>query len=98
MVQWIRICLTKQGTHVQSLPQADSTFLGTTKPVCHSYCAHALGPMSCNYEACTPWSSVLCNKISHCSEKAEHRNWRAGLLSATAESPCVATKTQCKQS
>ena len=32
VVQWLRICLTVEGTRVWSLVQEDSTFHGTTKP------------------------------------------------------------------
>ena len=40
MVQWIRICLPKQGTLVQSLVWEDSTYWGAIKPVCHNYWTH----------------------------------------------------------
>ena len=32
---WVRICLSMEGTQVQSLVQEDSTCLGVTKPVSH---------------------------------------------------------------
>ena len=36
VVQWIGICLTVQGTHVQSLVQVDPTCRGSAKPVNHN--------------------------------------------------------------
>ena len=37
VVQWLRICLSMQGTWVQSLVQEHPTCLGATKPVHHNY-------------------------------------------------------------
>ena len=68
VVQWLRICLPMQETHVQSLAQED--------PTCHE----AAQPVCCNYWACTLellrlacWSPralepVLCNERSHRNE------------------------------
>ena len=41
VVKCLRICLSMQGTWVQTLVWEDSTCLGATKPVCPSYWAHA---------------------------------------------------------
>ena len=40
---------------------------------------------------------VLRNKRSHCNEKTAHHNEEQPQLTATRESPCAATKTQCVQ-
>ena len=40
---------------------------------------------------------VVHNRISHCDETPVHRNKERPLLTATKESPRVATKTQCGQ-
>ena len=61
MVQWLGIHLPMQGTQVQSLVWEDSTCQGATKPMHHSYWAHALEPM-------------LHSKRSHHSEKPAHHN------------------------
>ena len=37
VVQWLRICLPRQETQVQSLIQEDSTCYGATKPLCQNY-------------------------------------------------------------
>ena len=55
VVQWLRICLAKQGTPVRSLVWEDPTCCGGTKPVRHNYWAH--GPQqeeSLQWEALTP--------------------------------------------
>ena len=47
VVQWLRICLSMQGTRVQSLVQEHPTCLGATKPVHHNYeslCSRACAP------------------------------------------------------
>ena len=63
VVQWLRICLSVQGTRVRSLVQEDSTCRGTARPLHHYW-----GPR-------TP-EPVLCNKRSHCSEKPTHSSQR----------------------
>ena len=40
MVQWLGICLSLQGTWVQSLVREDSTCHRATKPMGHNYWAH----------------------------------------------------------
>ena len=37
MVQWLRICMPRQGTHIQPLVQEDPMFYGATKPMYHNY-------------------------------------------------------------
>ena len=37
VVQWLRIRLPMQGTHVRSLVRDDPTCCGATKPVRHNY-------------------------------------------------------------
>ena len=41
VIQWLRVCLTIQGTWVQSLVQKDSTCCRITKPVHHNRGARA---------------------------------------------------------
>ena len=50
VVQWLRICLSMQGTLVWSLLKENSTCLGATKPMCHNYRAHTLEPTLCTRE------------------------------------------------
>ena len=38
--QWLRICLSMQGTWVWSLVREDSTCCWATKPMCHNYWVH----------------------------------------------------------
>ena len=40
MVQWLRICMPRQGTHIQPLVQEDPMFYGATKPMYHNYWAY----------------------------------------------------------
>ena len=56
-VQWLRICLLMQGMSVWSLIWEDPASLGTTKPECYNYWAHALE------------HPVFHNKRNHCNEK-----------------------------
>ena len=37
LAQWLRICLSIQGTRVQSLVQEDPTCHGAAKPMHHNY-------------------------------------------------------------
>ena len=37
VVQWLRICLSRQGTQVQSLVREDPTYCEGTKPMSHTY-------------------------------------------------------------
>ena len=48
VVRWLWICLTLQGTPVQSLIREDATCHGATKPMSRNYWACALEPMLCN--------------------------------------------------
>ena len=104
VAQWLRIRLPMQGTRVWALVREDPTCCGATKPVGHNYWACTLEPMSHNYWALMPQllkpmrlEPVLCNKRSHCNEKPTHRNEEKPPLTATRESPSIATKTQCSQ-
>ena len=56
VVQWLRICLTMQGTQVQSLVWEDLTCHGATKPMHHNHWASTLEPSSHNY-----WAHVTCS-------------------------------------
>ena len=104
VAQWLRIRLTRQGIRVRALVREDPTCRRATKPVHHSYWACALEPVSHNYRAHVPQllkpthlEPMLCNKRSHHNEKPAHCNKELPLLSATRESLCTATKTQCSQ-
>ena len=81
VAQWLRICLTMQGTQVRALVREDPTCRGATKPVHHNYWACVLEPASHNYWAHVPQllkparlEPVLRNKRSHCNEKPMHCN------------------------
>ena len=81
VAQWLRICLTMQGTQVRALVREDPTCRGATKPVHHNCWACVLEPASHNYWAHVPQllkparlEPVLRNKRSHCNEKPMHCN------------------------
>ena len=57
VVQWLRICLSMQGTQVQCLIWENPTWFGATKL------------MSCNYWSPCTLEPVLCNKRNHCKKK-----------------------------
>ena len=78
VVQWLRLCLSMQGTPVWSLVWKDITCCRATKPMCHNCWAHALEP-------------ALCNKSYH-NEKPMHHN-QEQPPHVTRESPHVAMKT-----
>ena len=61
VVQWLRICLSTQGTRAQALVREDPTCRGATKPMRQNCWACALEP-------------VLRNKRSHRNEKPAHHN------------------------
>ena len=92
VAQWLRIHLPMQGIQVRALVREDPTCRGATKPVRHNYWAHMLQLLK---PVCL--EPVLCNKRNHRNEKPTHRNEEWPPLTATRESPRVATKTQCSQ-
>ena len=49
VVQWLRICLSIQGTQVQALVREDATCCRATRPVRHSYGACAPEPAGHSY-------------------------------------------------
>ena len=65
VVQWLRICLPRQGTRVRALVREDLTCHGATKPVRHNYWARVpqllkptrLEPMLCNKEKPPQWEA-----------------------------------------
>ena len=104
VAQWLRICLSMQGTRVRALVQEDPTCRGATKPVHHNYWACALELMSHNYWASMPQllkltclEPMFCNKRSHHNEKPAHRNQEELPLATTRESPHAEMKTQRSQ-
>ena len=92
VVQWLRIHLPMQGTWVWSLVWEDPTCRRATKPVRHNYRARVMQLLK---PACL--EPMLRNKRSHHNEKPAHCSEELPLLAATRESPCTATKTQCRQ-
>ena len=82
MAQWLRLCLSMQGTQVQSLVREDPTCHGAAKPMHHSYWnLRNPGPMCHNYRLCVLqlWKPVhqepmLCNKRSQLNEEPVHHN------------------------
>ena len=69
VAQWLRIRPPMQGTRVGALVREDPTYRGTTKPLRHSYWAHA--PQLLRSACLGP---VLCSKRSHRNEKPTHCN------------------------
>ena len=98
VAQWLRIRLPMQGTGVRALVQEDPTCRRATKPVCHNYWACALQPACRN-----SWSPRAATTGAHALQQEKPLQWEARalqgkpLLTATRESPCTATKTQCSQ-
>ena len=63
MVQWLRICLPKQGTQVQFLVQVDLTCHRAAKPTHTNYWSpHTLEPMLCNRRSHHHEKPVNCNQ------------------------------------
>ena len=90
LAQWLRICLTMQGTWVWAMVREDPTCRGATKPVRHNYWACALEPASHNYWACALeaashnyWSSCTYSPCSATREATAVRSPRT----ATESSP-----------
>ena len=84
MVQWLRMCLSIQGTWVWSLVQEDTTCQGATKLMCHKYWSlrvastEAHVPGACapqekppQWEACTPQQKVA--PTCHSQRKPAHQ-------------------------
>ena len=66
VAQQSRICLPVQETQVQSPVQEDPTCCGATKPVHHSYWAHALEPVSCVPQSLRPATRSYCSEKHAC--------------------------------
>ena len=103
VAQWLRIRLSMQETWVRALVQEDPTCCGATKHMCQNYWACTLEPTSHNYWTHAPQllkppclEPVLRKERSHQNEEPSHRNEEQPPLAATRESPCAATKTQCR--
>ena len=84
VVQWVRICMPKQGTQVWSLAWEDSTCRGATNPTCHNYWACALEPACCSYWSYAPrartlqhWETCTATKSSPCSPRLEESSCKA---------------------
>ena len=79
VVQWLRICLPTQGTHVRALVREDPTCHRATKPVSHNYWARVLQllkparlePMLTTREATAMGSPCTAMKSSPCSTQLE---------------------------
>ena len=72
MAQWLKICLSVQGTQVRPLIQEDCTSHRATKPVRHNYCAGALSLCPATRGAHTPQP-----------EKAFAQKWRLRVATKT---------------
>ena len=66
VVQWIRICLSMQGTQVWSLVWEDSTCLGATKPMDHNYWSPR------TYSLCSTTRGATSIRRLHTSVKTQH--------------------------
>ena len=88
VVQLLRVCLTIQGSQVQSLVQEDAACHRATEPVNYNYWACALEPSDSNYWAHTPPSLKLRCPRSHALQQA--RPAQSGEASAPhlESSPC----------
>ena len=84
MVQWLRMCLSVQGTWVWPLVQEDSTCQGATQLMCHKYWSlraartEAYVPRACTpqekpprWDACTPQRKVA--PTCHGQRKPAHQ-------------------------
>ena len=72
MVEWIRICVSMQGTQIQSLVWEDSTCYGATKAIATNSSAHVLQrPKLGTWSRC--WQQ----------EKPVHRHQEQTLLART---------------
>ena len=84
MVQWIRICLSTQGTRFRSLVWEDSHALEQLKPL-----QPATEPMCCDSQSLGTWS--------HRSEKPARRRREQTLLTKTRGGPRAAMTIQRNQ-
>ena len=96
VAQRIKIHMPVQGTWVPSFLWKDPTYCEAAGPLHHNYWTRAPEPLSCNYWAHAPQllkssrlELMLHDKRSHHNEKPAHHT--------TRDSPCAATKNQCKQ-
>ena len=92
MVQWLRLCMSMQGTRVSSLVQEDPTCHAATKPVSSNYWALKLQLLkptcprahALQYENPPKWETLTLQLES--SPDSDMR-----------ESPCVPMRTLCSQ-
>ena len=84
MVQWIRICLSTQGTRFRSLVWEDSHAMEQLKPL-----QPATEPMCCDGQSLGTWS--------HRSEKPARRRREQTLLTKTRGGPRAAMTIQRNQ-
>ena len=80
MVQWIGICLSMLGTWVRSPVQEDSTYLGTTKPVCHNCWAHVLLLLHDNL--------VICRSAARICSSCNRTKWKVLIVSPILWQEC----------
>ena len=78
VAQWLRICLTMQGTRVRALVWEDPTCRGTTRPVSHNYWACVSG-------ACAPQQEAASVRGPHTAMKSGPRSPQ--LEKALAQKP-----------
>ena len=91
LVQWLRICLPRQGTQVQFLVWEDPPWCRATKPMSHNYWASALEPVCGNY-----WSHLQQEKPPR-REKPVHHNQRAAPTHHNQRKPAHNSEDQHSQ-
>ena len=78
VVRWMRICLLREGTLIQSLVEEDLTGRWAAKPMSHNYWTHARQLLK------PAWlETELCRKRGHRSEKPGHCSEEQLQLTAT---------------
>ena len=98
VVQWLRVCLSMQGTWVQSLVWEDPTCHAAPGLVCHNCWAPSLEPVSHNYWGHRPQPHAV-GPSTRAREATTMRSPRATVgrgspLTITRGNPHTATKTQ----
>ena len=95
VAQWIRICLSMQGTQFQSLVWEDFTFHESAEPMHYNYWAQALEPGSHNYWACVLQILKLeCPRVAHHNYEA-HSSCGATTEACTLESGLCNKRSRC---
>ena len=88
VAQWLRICLSMQGTWVRALVWKDPTCNGATKPVSHNYWAcmpQLLSPHATTTEAhapraCAPQQEKPPQGEARAPGRSRRREWEAAVV------------------